>query len=317
MKKSKSIVLFLFLIVLLGLAYVKTDGGKQIKGIKIEDNELSGPHIRATFLDVGQGDATLLRFPDGSDMLIDCGKDSRVLTALGRALPSSDKTIEYLIITHPDLDHYGGCIDVLNRFDVKMIAYTGYEKEEGGAYDIFLEKAEGERAVTRLIQKREMWDIASTTVDFLYPDHDAALDPSIPGIPTKDESNNTSLIMRIALGTSDMLLTGDMGVDLETHLVKTYGDILDVDVLKVGHHGSAGSSGEEFLSAVTPDYAVISVGKNNGYGHPTARVLKRLERVGATILRTDEMGDISFLLTGDSVEEQYSNESRSQDSRKK
>ncbi|MEK7083675.1 MAG: hypothetical protein AAB932_00375, partial [Patescibacteria group bacterium] len=89
------------------------------------------------------------------------------------------------------------------------------------------------------------------------------------------------------------------------------------DVLKVGHHGSAGSSGEEFLSAVTPDYAVISVGKNNGYGHPTARVLKRLERVGATILRTDEMGDISFLLTGDSVEEQYSNESRSQDSRKK
>ena len=85
--------------------------------------------LRITFLDIGQGDATFIEFPNGEQMLVDCAEDGKILEALGRVMPYYDRDIDYLMITHPDFDHYGGCTDVLNRFEVKNIVYNGFKKE--------------------------------------------------------------------------------------------------------------------------------------------------------------------------------------------
>ncbi len=298
--KKVQLIIFILILITLGLReYIDYRQPKPIEivaGEKVEGQLQTGPRIH--FLDIGQGDATLIDFPDGQQMLIDCAIDARILEALGRTMEFYDKTIDYLVISHPDLDHYGGCQDVLDRFEVKQIIMTGYGKAENTTWRSLLAKAEAENAERKYITEREIWNIASTTVDFLYPDHDVELNPNIPGIATKDESNNTSIIMKVSYGKNSVLLTADMGVDLEQYLLQTYKNELDVDILKVGHHGSAGSTGDSFLKVVTPRDAINSSGVGNSYGHPSRRVLKRLERTSSTIWRTDSMGDILLEFTG-------------------
>lgn len=242
--------------------------------------------VNIHFLDIGQGDATLIDFPNGEQMLIDCAKTNIVLEALGRAMPFYDRTIETLVITHPDLDHYGGCIDVMKRFNIQTIVYTGAEKDNQ-FFTAFIdhienEKKDGVRYVE--IEQEQVWNIASTTIHFLFPDK--------PTDQIKFESNNTSIVVLLEYNKHTALLTADAEKELEAYLVEKYGSILDVDILKVGHHGSDTSSIQEFLGAVTPKHAIISCGLDNEYGHPTPQVMKRLEKTGALIWRTDIQGDI-------------------------
>ncbi|HYE59884.1 MAG TPA: MBL fold metallo-hydrolase [Candidatus Kapabacteria bacterium] len=307
---KKQAILFFLLVLTLNCSlfwYVHLDGKEAVKGVKIfEQNESPVQGMTVVILDIGQGDATFIEFADGTQMLIDCGKDASILAALGRVMPFYDNTLDYLVPTHPDLDHYGGCMDVLKRFDVEHVVYTGYQKDDGknAYYQAFMQAIKDEGAVYHHIKARETWTIASTTVDFLYPDHDVSVDPTIPDgkpDPSNEESNNTSLVMKLSYGDSDLLLTGDIAFAVEEYLLNTYGSILDVELLKVGHHGSAGSSKQEFLDVVTPLHATISSGKGNSYGHPTPRTLKRLERVSSTIWRTDELGDITFHVRTSSI----------------
>lgn len=251
--------------------------------------------VQISFLDVGQGDATFITWGDGVQMLVDCGEDARVLEALGRNMAFFDKHIDYLVVTHPDRDHYGGCIDVLRRFTVANVVYTGMQKEDK-AWNIFLAMVEQEGARIHIITKKQDWQIASSTLSFLYPDHDVRLDAHVPGYPKKESDNNTSIVMKLVYGESSLLLPGDAEQELEEYLVKQHGDEIDVDVLKASHHGSGGSSIKPFLEAASPQHTVISAGRNNRYGHPSRRVLKRLERIGSTIWRTDIQNDILFVL---------------------
>ncbi len=304
MKKAQLITLILILITLGLRVYVEHKNPKPIEAVAGEKQEMpeqqnSPSSLRVHFLDIGQGDATLIDFPDGQQMLVDCAIDARILEALGRAMEFYDKTIDYLVVSHPDLDHYGGCQDVLDRFEIKQIIMTGYGKSENTTWKSFLAAAEAEHAERKYITERQIWNIASSTVDFLYPDHDVELDPKIPGIATKDESNNTSIILKLGYGKHTLLLTADMGVDLEQYLLQTYQDALNVDILKIGHHGSAGSTGDQFLHIVTPYDAINSSGVGNSYGHPSRRVLKRLERASTTLWRTDIQGDILLKMTED------------------
>jgi len=245
--------------------------------------------ILINFLDIGQGDATFVEFENGEQMLLDCSIDARILESLGKNMEFSDRTLDYLVITHPDRDHYGGCIDVLKRFEVKNIWYNGLEKNDDFFYEfestITEEIADG--GVYMEISEPFSVDIVSSTLSILYPD-----------VPVESlvssESNETSIVLRIDYGENSILFMGDAEISVEEYLGETYPKTLDVDILKVGHHGSAGATGKEFLEKVTPQYAVISVGKENTYGHPSLRVLKKLERTGAKILRTDLEGDILF-----------------------
>lgn len=304
-------ILLLLLVLNAGLLWhAERRGMEEVKGEKIalEDakNRKAGG-LALHVLDIGQGDATYMEFPNGQDMLVDCSKDARILSALSRVMRASDTRIDYLVVTHPDLDHYGGCIDLLKRFDVGRVVYTGYEKDGSGLYDAFWNAVTGEVAGgAEYDAQRETrtWIVASSTIEFVYPDHDVSADERIPGVSTSDTGNNTSIVMRVSYGGTSALLTGDMGMDLERYLAAEYPDLLDADILKVGHHGSAGSTGDEFLRAVTPREAVISSGKENSYGHPTLRVLRKLERIGARVWRTDTDGDITvrFRLAGYDIE---------------
>jgi len=321
MEKKAFQVIFILLAVTLGLLWqvkfgggedkaieAETDAPQQVRGKllrqeagQVAKSEPDSDALEITFLDVGQGDATFIEWPGEVQMLVDCGPDTKVLAGLGRVLPFYDRTIDYLVVTHPDLDHYGGCTDVLTRYDIGNIVYTGVQKVES-SWQYFWEQIQGEGAKYHQIDKEQTWEIGRTTVRFLYPDHPVRTDLVVPGFAKSGKDNNTSIIMKLSLGESDVLLTADAEKELEEYLVNTFGDQLDVEVLKISHHGSGGSSITPFIAAVTPDHAIISVGAGNSYGHPSRRVLRRLERSSSTIWRTDAQGDVKVRVYQDHVE---------------
>lgn len=292
MKKIFIITLILLAIVLCLLFIVKKNKHIEIvenaKNEQIVQNEKSNG-VKITFFDVGQGDASFIEFPDGEQMLVDCAIDARILAKLGQMVPYYDRDIDYLVITHPDSDHYGGCIDVLNRMNVKNIVYNGLQKENDGFWKEFWIAVQKEGAVYHEINKEQVWDVASSTLHFYFPNRPAK---EIENMFPRTGDNNTSIVFDLSYNGKKAMFTGDAQIDLENYLVKTYGDQLNSDVLKVGHHGSGGSSHQEFLDLISPFYSVISVGKDNDYGHPSLRVLKKLERAGSKIFRTDDNGDI-------------------------
>lgn len=251
--------------------------------------------FQVIFFAIGQGDSALIKFVDGRKMLIDCGPDRKVLAKLGKYFPFYDRTIDFLLITHFDLDHYGGCLDVLSRYEVKNIITNGDKKPDDGYWQAWEQIRRRERANEVVIAQATTWQLAGATLEFLAPDKSH-------GLPASD-SNNESIVFRLtqATTTTTILFTGDMEIDLENALLKKYCLIISMtakkcpalasNILKVGHHASESSSGVDFLRAVSPLRAIISVGKNK-FGHPSLRVLARFRRQGVQILRTDQMGDI-------------------------
>lgn len=251
--------------------------------------------FKVAFLNVGQGDATLIRFDNGEKMLVDCGPDRKILSELGAVLPVYDRTIDYLLISHFDSDHYGGCLDVLRRYDVKQIISTDATKPHDPYWQSWYDLAYSENAVQSIITSRATWNLGSTKLEFLAPDSRLMLDSA------KTSSNNTSIVFRLTHKDIRYLFTGDIEREAEAALVLEYCgtavphstcSVLEAEVLKVAHHGSDTSSNEAFLQAVAPKTAVISVGRNNRFKHPSPRVLKRLDRGAVRVLRTDELGSI-------------------------
>lgn len=288
----------ILLIAVLGLLFYVRQNNNIVNSEEL--SVLSGNNsvnLKITFLDIGQGDASLIDFPNGEQMLVDCSEDARILEALGRVMNFYDNEIDYLLITHPDSDHYGGCEEVLNRFKVKNIIYTDYRKTGDNAWNSFFEKFSSNSDLNYIkIDHEQTMMIASSSLHFLYPNHSLELDSKIPNLNKESNINNTSIVFELTYKNKEVLFTGDMESDLENYLISNYGNILDTDILKVGHHGSSSGSGQDFLNMLTPEYSIISAGKNNKFGHPSLRVLKRLERVGTQILRTDLTKDITCFI---------------------
>lgn len=259
----------------------------------LEDKEKG---VSISFLDVGQGDATFIEFSDGSQMLIDCAIDARIMEALGRVMEFHDRSIEYLVLTHPDLDHYGGCQDVLERFDIREIILNGDEKN-GDQWRSFMDAVNAEGADITIMKDQFEWDISGTQISFLYPDHDVSENTTIPGATKETGPNNASIIIKISYDGIETLLIGDAEKEQEEYLVEHYMSSIDVEVLKAGHHGSAGSSVQSFVDATSPDEVIFSAGVGNSFGHPSARIIRRFERAGSRIWRTDTMGDILLRVT--------------------
>jgi competence protein ComEC len=283
MPKHKKILLFAAMVLVLSLGLL----------LYFFIQEIQKHEFRVSFLDVGQGDATLIQFNNGEQMLVDCGKDRQVLSRLGSVLPFYDRSIDYLLVTHPDLDHYGGCIDVLRNYTVKQIILNGHSKQDS-FYEQFERAIADEKAAVKIIQAPHVWKIASSTLEFLSPDNTLAMAVG------SDDSNNYSAVFRLLNASSSFLFTADMEMPLENALLNKYClntstfdcPSLEAKVLKVGHHGSDTSSGEDFLKAAKSKEAIISVGKNT-YGHPSLRVIRKLERAQMEVLRTDIVGTIT------------------------
>jgi len=138
----------------------------------------------------------------------------------------------------------------------------------------------------------DVWEIDGSQIKFLYPDKEVF----------GKNDNDKSIVFVLSYGESDILFTGDAEEELEKYLLENYEEYLNVEILKVAHHGSNGSSGEDFLDKVSPEYSVISVGEGNYYGHPSLRAVKRIERTGSGVFRTDMEGDIAFKIYQNGVE---------------
>ena len=246
--------------------------------------------LAVDFLDVGQGDAILIKAPGGQNILVDGGPDKTVIKRLGENLPWWDKKIDLMILTHAHDDHVTGLIDVLKRYQVKRILYTG-AIHSAPNYLAWLKLARDKKISLTIIDKKQTINLnQGAKMEILYPDQ-SLLDKNLADL------NDSSIIIKLIYGQNKFLLTGDAGEKVEKELLAN-GDDLNVDVLKVAHHGSQYSSGQDFLEKVGAKVAVIMVGEDNDFGHPSLRIIKRLERAGAEIFRTDEKGTVKILSDG-------------------
>jgi competence protein ComEC len=251
----------------------------------------SSPFLEVTFLDVGQGDAILIETPDGVDVLVDGGPDGAVVQELPAALGAFDRTLSMVVGTHPDKDHIGGLVSVLARYDVDMILTTENtgETDTAKAYQTALQTETEDVVYARAGQVYALG--ASTTLAVYAP----ARDPSML------ESNTASIVVKISYGEIDFMLTGDAPQSIEDYISVTYGEALESEVLKLGHHGSKTSTSDLFLQTVAPMYAVVSAGRDNSYGHPHTEIVERVAVAGVTLLSTATAGSITFVTDGKTV----------------
>ncbi|MBY0539494.1 MBL fold metallo-hydrolase [Patescibacteria group bacterium] len=248
--------------------------------------------LTVSFFDVGQGDAIFIQTKDGVELLIDGGPDSSVLRGLGNRMPFWDRSIDAVVATHPDKDHIGGLVDVLKRYDIGTIVESGVSHNTSFTRSFEL-GAQSENAA-RILARRGMRFMLGEDVyaDVLYPTTD---------VSSLKDTNAGSIILRVVYGEVEFMLTGDAPLSVEKSLLASYGEKLQSDVLKVGHHGSKTSNVESFVTAVNPQYAIFSRGCGNSYGHPHETVVALFEKLKIPTLDTCREGMITFVSDGETA----------------
>ncbi len=245
----------------------------------------SGPEAGFYFLDVGQGDSELIITRNGGKILTDAGQGSRVVGALALVLGPTERYIDLVVISHPQMDHYGGMRYVLDSYDIGAVLTNGRVPQ--------VVSAEWANMTQKLREKNiPMIAVAKGDAITLEGDGMKILSPDRALLLGKDE-NEAALVGRATVGEVSALFTGDIGKKTEVKL-SLAGNSLRSDILKVAHHGSKYSVSAQFLEAVSPVLAVIEVGKNS-YGHPSKEVLNSLAGKDIPVLRTDLFGTISAL----------------------
>ena len=272
--------------------------------------------LTVAFLDIGQGDAIFIEAPNGNQIIVDGGPNSKILHELGKLMPWYDKTIDMIVVTNPDKDHVAGFTDILKRYKVSYLIESGTQNKS--LIHNTVQELAREKGVEKVTARRGMEIFLDEESDnqvvltVLFPDKDVS----------KEKPNDGSIVMRLKYGETEVMLMGDAPISVEKHILsfteaklgarsdiaatgpkesnaRSGQELLDTelesDILKIGHHGSKTSTSEEFVRAVNPSYAVISSGKENKYGHPheeTLVTLAKFSQFPLKILRTDEAGTI-------------------------
>ena len=265
---------------------------------------------RMVVCDVGQGDAILIT-KGSNQVLIDGGPSTeKILACLGEQMPFFDRTIELIVLTNTDFDHMNGLASVVERYEVIQFV-TADGVHDSDALTKMIDKLSEYEVEVRAVERGDMilvgagerggelrfrvlWppDTMAEYVAVLSDEISLVKREQILGASAKrGDLNERSVVLLLLEDNKRVLLTGDVGDQAEAELLKL-GNLPDIDYLKVGHHGSRYASTLEFLQAIKPEWAVISVGEGNRYGHPTEETLTRLQKVGAEIHRTDEEGTI-------------------------
>ena len=238
--------------------------------------------LSVDFIDVGQGDAILLSC-GGESMLVDGGTNESGKTVVDYISSKKISRLKYAVATHPHADHIGGLDDVIENVEIDDLLMPDVTAETATFSDV-LDAAEEKNLSITVPSRGDVFPLGNAAVTVLTDTEKKY----------GDELNNYSLVLKASLGKFSVMLTGDAETQAEDDILKS-GEAVSASVLKVGHHGSRTSTGENFLKAVSPKAAVISCGKDNDYGHPHAETLKKLEKSGVAVYRTDILGTISVL----------------------
>lgn len=275
------LILALFLA---GCSGIAASGGRNQAGA---DKTASGADLKVHFIDVGQGDSTLIE-KDGHYMLIDAGERDQGPAVVSYLKEQGVKTLDYVIGTHPHSDHIGGLEAVIREFDIEKIIMPE-KAHTTKMYERLLDAIEEKKLKITLPKPGTSYELGSASFQILAPNRDYG-----------DELNNWSVGIRVDYGNNSFVLCGDAEKDAEKDIVAN-GLSLKADVLKVSHHGSSTSSSQAFIDKVDPEYAVISCGKDNDYGHPHKEILDLLKKKHIKVLRTDQLGTIVAVSNGTDV----------------
>jgi competence protein ComEC len=241
-----------------------------------EYQKVINPENQITFLNIGQGDSSLIQSKRGARIVVDCGPDSKVIDQLESKLGFWANRIDMIIITHGDKDHFGGCKNIIDRFRVEKVMING----------VFDEKNKSYQELLQYIKQKDIQilpSIENTTITLGDSIELTLLNPQT-NLWGQDITNDNpeSIVMLLRSQKYNILLTGDADEKTEAKIIAQYPN-LDIDILKAGHHGSKTSTSEQFLDAITPRQVIISAGANNRYNHPSPDTIKRLENRGIEI----------------------------------
>lgn len=270
---------FLFLIVLILLFSLVSS---EILNLQNKNSKI----LEVSYLDVGQGDATLISYLGKYQVLIDGGPNGKVLLAeLGKQMPRMDKKIEIVILTHPDADHLSGLIDVIDSYEIGIFLDNG-QRVETKVFQELEEELEKNKIERGLLNEGAAIGIGRY-LDFNVFNPDEVWEED-------RKRNEQSVVLRMDFGKNSFLFTGDATVETEKDMIDDL-ESLDVDWLKAGHHGSKSSTSKELLKAVTAENVIFSVGEKNRYKHPSTEILERIKKINVNIFRTDEMGTVKVI----------------------
>ncbi|MGM0439102.1 MAG: ComEC/Rec2 family competence protein [Patescibacteria group bacterium] len=251
--------------------------------------------LEVTFFDVGQGDAALIRTSDRKNILIDGGPEDKILSHLSSELPFWDRDIDLIILTHPHADHLSGLVEVLERFNVEKVLWTkqSHDSLVFREWESLLEKVDDKK-----VYRGQRVYLGEAYLDILFPPKDFDFSKGL---------NEASIVNRLVHEDGSVLFTGDAGKRQEEKLLEWEKECsenkfdwcrainLPSDVLKVSHHGSASSSGYDFVKRVNPEVAVISAGADNRHGHPHEEVLKIFNDLSIDTHKTFEEGNFKVI----------------------
>lgn len=277
MKKSVKIGLIMVIILICIsalLIYVK------------KNNNTAKNEVQVSYIDVGQGDSILIKTENHS-ILIDAGPQEAANTVTEYIRKKGITKLDYVICSHPHEDHIGGMPSVLEQFDVGKVFMTK-TTQTTATYEKVLDDISNKNIEVHEPKKGETFTLDDTTFTIISANK------------SDENLNNDSICIRLEHGSNAFFFSGDAEVKVENQMLSS-GYILRSDVLKIGHHGSDTSTGDAFLKFVQPQYAIISVGKDNEYGHPSQSVINKLNNNGIKILRTDESGTITAISNGDKI----------------
>lgn len=242
------------------------------------------------FVDVGQGDCTLIRTADAV-ILVDAGEAGTADTVVSYLKEKGIKNIDCCIATHPHSDHIGALYRIFEEFSVDTVLLPDIPDElipTTSTYEKFLDGLENVKNIIPA-GAGDDFDFGSLNIDVLGP------------VKEYDDLNHMSLVSKVSFGNTSVMLTGDTETPAETDMLKKRNVDYSADILKVGHHGSKTSTSEKWLKTVNPQFAVVSCGLDNDYGHPHKSIVNRLENFGVEYYRTDLEGHILFKSDGNEI----------------
>lgn len=297
-KKAKAIISAVAVILIILASFIADKAGvidtsdpigeSTTAGSVSNETSDTGNILEAYFIDVGQGDSSLF-ISDGVSMLIDSGEAENADTVISTVSDCGVTALDYVVVTHAHSDHMGAMADVITSVPVKNIIVSEPcdDNSQTATYEKFIDAAENSGANIILAEPDYTFSVGKAECTVLAPFN----------VDSSNENNN-SIVMLINAGETSFLMTGDAEKSVEKEIMEKYPN-LDIDILKVGHHGSSTSSYKQFVEQISPELGIIQCGLNNSYGHPTEKTLETLDSLGIKYYRTDICGAVTVRCTAE------------------